>query len=176
MNRKIISLFTLVAFVIFSVSCYTTKTKKVKTAADWQGKKVKILAVDKTSGEHIEFSKDKPGRIYKDSVIGKAIILSKEVKIERSNIEDIKRDKKGKILEITNKEGKMYRVITGTAIEEEDKIIFLTTYESSEQISIFLSEIEKLFIKSFYLAGIFELVLLGAIVAYGFVVKGVDSD
>ena len=79
MKRKIISLFTLFAFIVFSISCITTKTKNVRTVADWQGKKVKILAVDKTSGEHIEFSKKSLGRIYGDKIAGTAVLLSKKV-------------------------------------------------------------------------------------------------
>jgi hypothetical protein len=125
MSRKIISLFTLLAFVIFSVSCYTTKTRRVNTSADWQGKKGKILWVIKTSGEYIEFSKDNPGRIIGDKIVGKAIILSKKIVIDRANIEENKRDKNGKILKITTKDGKMYTVIKGTEKEEKDKITSL---------------------------------------------------
>ena len=140
--KKFISLFTLLAFVIFSVSCYTTKTRRVNTSADWQGKKGKILWVIKTSGEYIEFSKDNPGRIIGDKIVGKAIILSKKVVIDRANIEENKRDQNGKILKITTKDGKMYTVVKGTEKEEKDKITFFTIYESNEQILIPLSEVK----------------------------------
>ncbi len=142
MNKKIISLFTLLAFVIFSVSCYTTKTRRVNTSADWQGKKGKILWVIKTSGEYIEFSKDNPGRIIGDKIVGKAIILSKKVVIDRANIEENKRDQNGKILKITTKDGKMYTVIKGTEKEEKDKITFFARYESNELVLIPLSEVK----------------------------------
>jgi len=139
MKGKIISLFTLLAFVIFSLSCYTTSTKEVRTVVDWKGKKVKILAVDKTSGEHIEFSKDGLGRIYYDSIKGTAIILNKDVEIDRANIESLEKDR------ITTKDGKIYRVVTGTARAGKDKIIF--SYESSESISIPLSEVKSVRVK-----------------------------
>ena len=142
MNKKIISLFTLLAFVIFSVSCYTTKTRRVNTSADWQGKKGKILWVIKTSGEYIEFSKDNPGRIIGDKIVGKAIILSKKVVIDKADIEENKRDQHGKILKITTKDGKMYTVIKGTEKEEKDKITFFAIYESNEQVLIPLSEVK----------------------------------
>ena len=142
MNKKIISLFTLLAFVIFSVSCYTTKTRRVNTSADWKGKKGRILWVIKTSGEYIEFSKDNPGRIIGDKIVGKAIILSKKVVIDRANIEENKRDQNGKILKITTKDGKMYTVIKGTEKEEKDKITFFAIYESNEQVLIPLSEVK----------------------------------
>jgi len=140
--KKFISLFTLLAFVIFSVSCYTTRLKEVRTAADWQGRKGKILWVIKTSGEYIEFSKDNPGRIIGDKIVGKAIILSKKVVIDRANIEENKRDQNGKILKITTKDGKMYTVIKGTEKEEKDKITFFTIYESNELVLIPLSEVK----------------------------------
>jgi len=142
MSRKIISLFTLLAFVIFSVSCHTTRLKEVRTAADWQRKKGKILWVIKTSGEYIEFSKDNPGRIIGDKIVGKAIILSKKVVIDRADIEENKRDQNGKILKITTKDGKMYTVIKGTEKEEKDKITFFTIYESNELVLIPISEVK----------------------------------
>jgi len=142
MNKKIISLFTLLAFVIFSVSCYTTKTRRVNTSADWKGEKGKILWVIKTSGEYVEFSKDNPGRIIGDKVVGTAIILSKKVVIDRADIEKIKRDQKGKILKITTKDGKIYKVVKGTEKEEKDKITFFTIYESNELVFVPLSDVK----------------------------------
>ncbi len=81
MSRKIISLFTLLAFIIFSISCYTTSTKEVRTVVGWKGKRMKILGVVKFSGGHIEFHKDRPVRIYKDSIVGTVRKLRKEIEI-----------------------------------------------------------------------------------------------
>jgi hypothetical protein len=142
MRRKIISLFTLLAFIVFSLSCYTWKTKEIRTAADLRGEKGKVLWVIKKSGEYIEFSKDNPGRVIGDKIVGKAIILSKKVVIDRANIEENKRDQNGKILKITTKDGKMYTVINGTEKEEKDKITCFARYESNEQVFIPLSEVK----------------------------------
>ena len=149
MNRKIISLFTLLAFVIFSLSCYTTRLKEVRTVTDWQGKKAKIFSVNKTSGEYIEFSKDSPGRIYGDKITGTAIILGKEVKIDRANIKRIKRDRNRYISKIISKDGKVYHVITGTVIKEKDKIIFTGGEGLYESVSIPLSEVKSVRVKRF---------------------------
>jgi len=153
MSRKIISLFTLFAFIVFSVSCYTTRIKEVRTAADWKGKRGKILSLVKTSGEYIEFSKNSLGRIYEDKIAGTAVVLSKEIDISRDNIKEFKKDKKGMISEIKNKDEKIYHVVPGTAREvsiqsdltgkEEERIIFFTTYETSESIIIPLSEVKS---------------------------------
>jgi len=176
MNRKIISLFTLLAFVIFSVSCYTTRLKEVRTAADWQGKKVKILGVDKTSGEHIEFSKKSLGRIYGDKIAGTAVVLSKKVEITQDNIKRFKRDIKGMISEITHKNGKIYHVVSGTVRvvstkddltgKEEERTIFFTTYETSESVTIPLSEVKSVKVKNVDYAKSFCLVL--GVIGLGF--------
>jgi len=64
------SLLTLASFMIFSLSCYTTKKVDVRTVAGGEGKQVVILAVLKTSGEYVEFSKDQPGRIEDNTIVG----------------------------------------------------------------------------------------------------------
>ena len=57
MSRKIISLYTLFAFIVFSISCYITRLKEVRTAADLRGKKGKIVSLVKTSGNISNFPK-----------------------------------------------------------------------------------------------------------------------
>ena len=160
MSRKIVSLFTLIAFIVFSISCYMTKIKNVRTAADLRGKKGEILSLVKTSGEYIYFSKNSPGRIYGDKIAGTAFALNKKVEITRDNIKEVKRDKKGMISEITNKDGKRYEVIIGTAREEENKIIF--SYELYESVSIPLSEVKSAQVKKPDYAK-FSLVVLGVV-------------
>ena len=54
----------------------------------------------------------------------------------------------GSIFKVIDKDGKIYRVV-GKAREEEDKFIFFTTYETSESVSIPLSEVKSLRIKKF---------------------------
>ena len=143
MNKKVISIFTLLVFIIFSISCYSIRVREINTEADWPRKKARILSVVKTSGEQIEFSKDRPGRIYGDKITGTAIILSQEVEIDRADIKTIGRDQKGNIVRITNKDGKKYVVIVGTAREGEDKITFFTSHKTSISISIPLSEVKS---------------------------------
>ena len=175
MSRKIISLFTLLAFIVFSLSCYTTKTKNVRTAADWKREKGKILSLVKTSGEYIEFSKNGLGRIYGDEIAGTAVVLSKEVEIIRDNIKEVKKDKKGMISEITNKDGKIYHVVAGTTREvsiqyyltgkKEERIIFFTTYETYESITIPLSEVKSVRVSKFdYVKALF---VVGAVIGLG---------
>jgi hypothetical protein len=132
--------------------------KDVKTITSGKGKEVLILSVNKTSGERIEFLKRRPGRIYKDSIIGAVRKLREEIEIDRANIKDILRDEKGRILGITKIDGKIYhvfkevtdehgtyRVFTGKAKEIEDKLILSKKY--FEVVSIPLSEVNLVLVR-----------------------------
>jgi len=176
MKRKIISLFTLFAFIVFSISCYITRLKEVRTAADLRGKKGKIVSLVKTSGEHIKFSKKGLGRIYGDKIVGTVVVFSKKVEITRDNIKKVKRDKNGTISEITHKNGKTYLVAYGAVKvvstkddltgKEEERIIFYTTpYETYESVTIPLSEVKSVKIKNFdYVVSLF---VVGAVIGLG---------
>ena len=154
MSRKVISILTLLAFIIFSISCHTIgarsyRTKEIRTNSDWQRKEFKkgeILWVIKKSGEYIEFSKENPGLIFQDKIVGNAIRMSKKVEIQRSDIKKIMKHSDGRIFEIINKEGKTYQAV-GIAKEEDDRVTIFTAYESSEPVSIPLSEVKSLHIK-----------------------------
>ena len=187
MRRKIISLFTLLSFIVFSISCITTKTKNVRTADDLRGKKGKIFSLVKTSGEHIEFSKRNLGRVYRDNIVGTAVVLSKKVEITQDNIKRIERDKRGMISEITHKNGKIYHVVNGTVRDvstkddltgkEEERIIFFTAYETSESVTILLSEVKSVKVKNFDFVR--SLCLVGAIglaffIAFGAAMSQID--
>jgi len=96
--KKIISLFTVVAFIIFSLSCHSTKNIKLDADAPQKVKKGDILRVVMTSGETIEFSKDQPGRIHNESITGEAVRVTGE--LDKAYIKSKVVDKKGKILRI----------------------------------------------------------------------------
>ena len=159
MSKKNVSLFTLIAFIVFSLSCYTIREKKVKTVSDWEGKEVTIMGVQKTSGEYIEFQKDSPGRIYKDTIIGKA---KKKFEIARANVKKTGIDTEGEIAEITTKDGKVYPIISSKITE--DKIIL----EAYESISIPLSEVELVWVKKAGPAGI-AIAIIGVVAVVGLI-------
>jgi len=75
MSKKIISLFTLTAFIAFTFSCYSIQKKTIKTITSWKekGKEVKIVAVLKKSGERIEFPEGEPGKIVGDKIVGEVV-------------------------------------------------------------------------------------------------------
>jgi len=149
MNKKLVSLFSMVTFIIFSLSCYTMKKEKIETVAVKKREKIAILGVVKKSGDIIEFAKKNPGRIYEDSIIGTTERLTKDVAIDRANIKGINRDEKGKILGLTTKDGEMFNVLNGSLREEIDKFVFIAIYVSHESISIPLSDVKTIKFEEF---------------------------
>lgn len=144
MFKKCISLITLAAFVIFSLSCGTTKYVGEEKVAAWEGEKVKILSVTKTSGEFIKFSKESPVRIR-----GNAIVQTVKVIIERELIEinsaDVKtKDPSNRLgTEIITKDGKKYSLVAYRP-DEGKYIVRELESELYESISIPLSEVKEI--------------------------------
>lgn len=91
MKKKTISLFTLMAFIIFSFSCATSTVKqmKVKTAVEEKGREITILGVMKTSGEYILFSREWPGGISGNTIAGKTFDKQELVSIPWSEVKYI---------------------------------------------------------------------------------------
>ncbi len=95
--KKLISLFTMIAFIVFSLSCFSTSMRLNVDAAK-ETEKIKILQVVTKSGESIEFSKEQPGRIYNKIIEGTAIRVTGE--LDKAYIQRKEKDKDGKILRI----------------------------------------------------------------------------
>ena len=75
MFKKFVSIITLCAFVVFSMSCtlYKNQTKIIDDSDDWGEKDIQIIKLVKKSGEIIAFSEKQYGRIYWNGIIGTAI-------------------------------------------------------------------------------------------------------
>lgn len=149
MKKKLVSLITMVAFIVFSLSCYTMQKKKIETVAVKKREKIAILGVVKKSGDIVEFVKKNPGRISKDCIIGIAASVTEDVEIDRANIKGTNIDEKGKISSFTTKDGKIYNVLNGSLCEEKDKFVFTATYVSHELISIPLSDVKTIRFKKY---------------------------
>ena len=142
MKRKIFSLFTIVAFMVFSLSCYSTKIMRLDASAAKYEKKGNIISVKNTSGEVYEFSETQPGKLSKGRIEGVAIKVTRAIEIEKANIEKEEKDNDGNFLIIITKDKKVYREFSGTVTVEEDKYIFNGTFNIQRSISIPLSEVE----------------------------------
>jgi hypothetical protein len=92
MNKKLISFFILPVFMVFTFSCYSIKTTAIieKFASKNEKWGFKILAVEKKSGEKIEFSKDHPGEILDSRIIGESIDTEGERMAVSISLKDVK--------------------------------------------------------------------------------------
>lgn len=93
MSKKFVTLFTLVAFIIFSLSCTVYKTERVSTATvvSWEEKEFKILGVVKISGEYIVFNEERPGRILENSIVGTVGTVSISIPLSEIKLVWVKR-------------------------------------------------------------------------------------
>lgn len=57
MGKKFLVTFTIIAFMAFSYSCYSTKAIKVETEKNLDGKELKVVKLQKKSEEYFEFPK-----------------------------------------------------------------------------------------------------------------------
>jgi hypothetical protein len=120
MFKKIASGFTILAFIAFSTSCllYRTTAESVQQVAE-KGAKTEILAIRTKSGEDIEFRKDTV-RIQSGSVVGEIL---KTMEVDRAEIQNVQRNRKGKIERIVTKDGTDYHVV-----EEKEKVVVAKAY------------------------------------------------
>jgi hypothetical protein len=164
--KKIISVFTMVAFIIFSLSCYTSKKAELDTLPIEKWENLKVLKVIISSGDVFEFSKKHPGRIYRDTITGKTVKITGELVIDRAEVERAEKAKDEKFLRIITKDGKKYKAFNGTMAEEKDRYIFIGTYETYKSVSIPLSDVKFVWTKSFNLGLTSLIVIIGGAAAF----------
>ena len=75
MNKKYVSLFTLIVFSVFTFSCsiYSRKTmqrERFEEISSKKAQKLYFVQVVKTNGEVIEFKWKQPGYVVKNTIVG----------------------------------------------------------------------------------------------------------
>lgn len=143
MKRKITSVLTLVAFLVFTMSCVYHRIEKIDArAASYSEKKnMKIVGVQTIEQKYFDFSEDDPATFSGVTIEGKTI-KNTELEINRSEIENLLKSRRGKSTEIKTKDGKTYEVHSYR--ETEDKIIVTKMYE---WISIPFSQVELVWVR-----------------------------
>jgi hypothetical protein len=113
MSKKVLSLVTLVAFMLFDWACLSIKNVPVTSVTS----KDQIVGVTKITGEYVQIPKENPARIVENQ-----IVLRPSNAISLSDIKDFKQDNKGVVYEITTKYGSTIRDIEGQ--KQVWKIVF----------------------------------------------------
>lgn len=173
MKMRITSLFTLLAFILFSWSCMTryVKREEAKTVTESKKDEIKIIGLQIIKGGYIEFSEKDPATISNKSIEGMAI-LEKELEIHRSDIDHIQGEKGKGPAEIRTKDGKIYKIISYH--ETEQSIVVTKMYD---WISIPINQVELVWVQKTRpsRAAIF-LVTVGSIAALVAIVSSKSSS
>jgi hypothetical protein len=161
MVHKGITVFTLLAFALFSMSCvfHTTQERSIETLA---GKKAspEIVGVQTKTGEYIEFGKT-PARIRGDAVVGAG---RRKVEINKDDVQNTEKDAKGRVNFVTTKDGKRYESFGLSAAGDKYDCV------TNEAVSILLSDIRLVSVRTVnalptFLANLGLVVVVGALVA-----------
>ena len=142
MFKKMTTAFTILAFFVFSTSCFHIH-KTVRRSTEWIARKgtiAEIVGIQTKSGEYIEFRKGHPAMILGDSVVGETL---KATEIDKADIQKLVTDGKKKIEEIVTKDGKKYTMIS--TVEENEKIVRVMDYSA---VSVPLSDIQLVSIRT----------------------------
>ena len=169
MKRQTIAIVTLGSFIVFSLSCYSVQQIKPEMLSDQKADKIKILKVEKTTGESINFSKSDPGRVRGNFVegIGTLARALEFVEIPSAEIQTVTRQ--DEIYQsVKTRDGKSYGWVK-KIVEQGDKsvlyVVKIATQKITSSFKVSLSEVEKVWEKRFDPKGIYT-----AVMAAGFVV------
>jgi hypothetical protein len=179
MNRKFVSVITLVAFFVFTISCAIYHTEEIapEKAETYSiaGKKVRIVEVVTISGERIDFPKKNPGTIVGDKIvsIGSPVEKKTWTELDSANIIVTRKDAKGRVIELRTKDGDIYKVDTDSYSEIGDKVMF-TAVELLGRVSIPLSEVELVSIRKLDPAGTF-LATIGSLALVWLIAAGIAA-
>jgi hypothetical protein len=165
MARKSVAIFTLGAFLLLTWSCVKIRSTRLVPSSEvvWNDVGGPVLAVQKKSGERIEFAKEGPGQFIEDSVVG---YVWTRLEFDKSQVKSTKTDQRGRVLGVTMNDGKSY--VLKSSMVTGDKITGLCF----DRVSILVSEVDLVWIRKVN-TGMTTLVNVGIIVAVAAVAAAV---
>jgi hypothetical protein len=110
MSKKMMAVITLGTYVVFSTSCVTWRRQEVNAFVKPLPENTKVLTVVKTSGEVVQFSKAEPGLVRGFAIVGKGRVT--KMREIAGPFLSVKKDKDGRIIEVTGADGHVYSVQT----------------------------------------------------------------
>ncbi len=143
MRKKISLLIILGLSLSFAASCvfYKVSQKRMDSVPKWSNSNAQILAIQKKSGERIDFPLKNPAAIRNEAVVGNALQTEE---IDRSKIANLVETDSGEIIEITTLDGIRHPILSAKI--EGDKIFYVAQNAPSYPVSVPLNEIELVWI------------------------------
>jgi len=92
MFKKYISLVTLTAFIIFTLSCGSTKYLSLDKITEWEGESIENVYIEKTTGERVRFREAS----IKENMIVHIPVASRTVSIPLEEVKKIEFSKKNR--------------------------------------------------------------------------------
>jgi hypothetical protein len=144
MSKKAVLWVLVLSLPVMNASClsHRIEQEKVGKIERWQNSRAEIFAIQKTTGEHIEFSREVPAGISNGCVLGLAL---QETVVDRTQLKRFTVDSGGKLLYITDQSGQTSQVLYGKI--EGDKVRYITSASPTLKLSVPLSEIELVWVK-----------------------------
>jgi len=177
MFKKIISLLTIITFVIFSYSCasYSVQKKSIDTIDISSLSKLRIVGVQTKSGEDVGFLWERPASINYNAVVGKTI-TRKEVVIKKT---DIKIHRKSSLYKefdlIQTKDGKTYE--TNSYQINSDSIVI---NQYLEGVSIPLEQVDLIWVlkddSAKVLTAFLVVGIVGILIAFASVIRNFNMN
>ena len=139
MVRKSIAIFTLGAFLLLTWSCVPIQSAKTvpSSKVNWGNIGGPLLAVQKRSGERVEFAAEGPGWYNQGSVVG-SVWVHRE--FDKSQVKGRQTDGSGRVLGVTTHDGQSY--VLKSAVVTGDKISGLCL----DKVSIPVSDLDLVWI------------------------------
>jgi hypothetical protein len=161
MRRKIVAVFTLWAFSLFSISCAYRIQQKNSSYVARSGPGTKILAVQTKAREYIEFGEKRAAQLKHKAVVGEGLTT---VAFNREDVVLEVAPSPTAPGEIDTKDGKHYRVLT---LRSDGEKLICQAYVP---VSIPVSEIQLAWVKTLntgktILQGLGVLLVIGLVIA-----------
>jgi hypothetical protein len=179
MMKKPLALLTMIALIVFDMSCITLHKVRQEPGGDIDrvsGKGVEIVDILTKTGETLTFAGGQRGRIEGDAIVGLvADPAGSEMTITQDRVWGTEKDKNGMIHKLTAKDGSSYRTFTigqgqpFTSIRiEADRYVLVSP--EFRMVSVPLSEVDRASVRRKDETGSF-FASLGVFFLVGFVIE-----
>lgn len=142
MLRRVLALLLILTLTSFSLTCHTVRKESATKIPEWNQEDVKVVSLQKTSGNRVVFLKERPGRLQGKSIVGTSAAMVRELEIEQEDVSQIRRGGGNEILSLVTIDGKTY--YDGILLSEYEGKYRINAYP---EVSIPVAEVDVLWVE-----------------------------